>query len=140
MRLYELFEDPFTPAGMTYTINDKQDEPAAGQGNANVASGFTTNANVASNTNTNSGIGSGNTTNSTISPNASQMLSKGSSVTLPMGPSKQPTQLKVTNISNDNSNNSEKMVTVSDPNKPDQPSQTYKFKDLAAILGNKGNI
>ena len=151
MRLHELFEDPFTIPGVSYVLNDPQDTPAAGQ------NGVTTQtANTAPNTSSGiqpqgavqaggaippmSSAGGSNTSNIAASAMANQQLSKGSSITIPIGPAKQPQQMKVTNVDQHNPMVKGKTVTIGNPLKPNQPEQTYKFDDLANSILNKGNI
>ena len=151
MRLHELFEDPFTIPGISYVLNDPQDTPAAGQ------NGVTTQtANTAPNMSSGiqpqgavqaggavpamSSAGGSNTSNLAASAMVNQQLSKGSSITIPIGPAKQPQQMQITNVNPNDPITKQKMVTIVNKQKPNQPEQTYKFDDLANVIKNKGTI
>lgn len=145
MRLYELFEDPFTPPGISYVLNDPQDEPAAGKG---YAQNMSQNQAGPNDNQPQSQVrpygpmggmsssGGSNTGNTTPVGNAvaRQVLSKGSPIVLPVGPTNTPTNMKISNVSQNDSSKG-KTVTLTNPQKPNDPAQTYKYDDLAKIVG-----
>jgi len=153
MRLHELFEAPFTQPGTTFIINDPNDpqkQPAINTGRSigtapapptTITSPTAPNQipQSASPTVNTAQTGS-NTANTAALAAASQQLTKGAPINLPMGPAKQPTQMKVTNVGNNSLGTNQKMVTVADPKNPNAPQQTYKFDDLANMITNKGNV
>lgn len=152
MRLHELFESPFAVPGVNYVLNDPQDHPAAGQGGANTAAtandAVRTNSDQQPQTQTNAfGANGGMSTaggspqNANTNPvsNAAvtQQISKGAPITMPLGPSKQPTQMKITNVTNDTSNSSGKMVTIKNMQQQNQPEQTYPIDQLEKLISQK---
>ena len=132
MRLYELFNTPGMPQGIANILNipDAQKNQNAPMGASNGIIANTTPM-VANNT---------ANISTQISPDLVQKLSKGSTITAPTGPSKQPTQLKITNVVPSNTPgtpSTNKDVTVVDPRKPNQPGITYKYSDLANALSSQ---
>jgi hypothetical protein len=152
MRLHELFEDPFTIPGISYVLNDPQDVGAAGQNSGNTATPAVINKSYQQSQAKTAPIGPGAAPSAsslgaappTTAPapgpelaNAQQQLAKGASITVPVGPAKQPIHMKITNVSNNDATKG-KTVTVADPQKPNQPEQTYSTDDLAAMIANRG--
>lgn len=119
MTLNELFEALNTPPGITYTLNS----PTNPNGNISTTANISANSSLASNSSINS-------------TEINQKLSKGSTINLPVGPSKQPTLLKITNVSTNDNLIKGKTVTVANPQNPNGPEQTYKFDDLATMITN----
>ena len=150
MRLHELFEAPFTQPGTTFIVNDPQDpqmQPAINPGRSiGTATAppttITTPASPAKSTQVpasaiptiNSAQTGSNTANAAALSAASQQLTKGSPITLPLGPNKQPTPMKVTNT-----DNNQKTVTIANQQTPNAPQQTYKADDLQKMIANKEN-
>ena len=164
MRLHELFEAPFTPPGLSYIVNNPQQEPQTQPAiNPNSSIGTApappttvtspqktpqTMPNAASPTmntaqtgsNAVSAAGNNNTGNPAGIAAANQQLTKGAPINLPLGPNKQQTPMKVTDVSNQNTmGGNQKMVTVGNSQNPTAPQQTYPASDLANIIANKGN-
>ena len=152
MRLHELFEAPFTQPGTTFIVNDPKDpqmQPAVNTGRSigtSPAPPTTITSPTAPNQvpasaqpTTNSAQTGSNTANAAAVTAASQQLTKGAPINLPLGPAKQPTNMKITNVSQNDAKNG-KTVTISNPQKPNDPEQTYKYDDLANIVANKGNV
>ena len=155
MRLHELFEAPFTPPGMSFIVNNPEQEPQK-QPAVNPNSSIGTNPAPPTTITTppktpqvvpgttpptiNTAQTGSNAQNAAGVQAAGQQLSKGSTINLPMGPNKQPTQMKVTDVSNNNAmGNNQKMVTVGNTQNPNAPQQTYNANDLANAVANKGN-
>ena len=154
MHLYELFESPFTPLGLSYIVNNPSAEPQAQPAinqNASIGTAPAPPTTVTSPQKTpqvvpgsaqptiNTAQSVSNPANATAVATANQQLTKGSPINLPLGPNKQPTAMKVTDISTNNAlGNNQKMVTVGNPQKPNDPQQTYKFDDLANAVSNNG--
>ena len=150
MRIYELFEAPFTQPGTTFIVNDPnnqtQDQPAVNTGSAigTAAAPPTTitkpgqipqtaapTVNAAQTTSTQA--------NTAATLAAKQQLTRGAAINLPLGPSKQATPMKVTDVEDNNPVTKQKMVTISNPQQPNQPQQTYTADDLAKVLANQQN-
>lgn len=152
MRLHELFEAPFTQPGTTFILNnpdDPQKQPAVNTGRSigtapapptTITSPTAPNQIPQSASPTiNTAQNGSNTANTAAITAASQQLTKGAPINLPLGPAKQPTNMKVTNISQNDAGQG-RTVTVANPQRPNDPSQTYKYDDLANAVANKGNV
>lgn len=151
MRLHELFEAPFTQPGTTFIVNDPnnqtQDQPAVNTGRSIGTASAPPATITKPGTNPQSAVptintaqNGSNTANAASLAAASQQLTKGAPINLPLGPAKQPTAMKVTNVDNNSLGSNQKMVTLLNPQKPNDPQQTYKFNDLANLVANKGNV
>jgi hypothetical protein len=152
MRLHELFEAPFTQPGTTFIVNepnDPQKQPAINTGRsigtASAPPTTITSPNApnqipqSASPTINTAQNGSNTANTAALAAASQQLTKGAPINLPMGPAKQPTQMKVADVSQNNATQG-KTVTVADLKNPNAPQQTYNFDDMANMVANKGNV
>jgi hypothetical protein len=147
MRLYELFESPFTQPGSTFIVNDPnnqtQSQPAVNQ-NRSIGTAPAPPATLTppgqvpqSSAPTINTAQTGSNTANIGAQAAGQQLTKGAAINLPLGPTRQQTQMKVTNVSQ-NDTSQGRTVTVANPQKPNDPSQTYRFDDLANTIGGQG--
>lgn len=147
MRLYELFESPFTPPGISYVVNDPQDAPKPGQNMDPNTSGaiLNTNANNQSygasfsgESPANIAITANSAVNQTAITAAKQQLTKGAPINLQVGPAKQPNAMTVTNVSHNDAINKGETITIGDKQHPERPEQTYPADYLANIIANRG--
>ena len=67
-----------------------------------------------------------------IPPPIQQQFSKGQNITVPEGPNKAITNLKIGAVDPQN-----KTVTLNNPKNPNAPGLTYKQSDISNILGAK---
>lgn len=136
MRLYELFNDGSTPPGVNYVLNVPSKPGSGTPATANAVPSSNT-ANVAS---SNAQAPEGNTTetpgNQPVNATTMQKLSQGNTLSFPVGPSKTKTQLKVSKVGNDK----DKTVTLTNPQHPEEPGQTYKAADLAQVLADQEKV
>jgi hypothetical protein len=136
MRLSDLFEAPFTPPGISYVLNDPQNNAAVGQNTANAVAQTSNVAPI-------NGSIPATTTGVAPSPNgpqqpnpaamglAQQQFQKGSIQSIKMGPNSVPQPMKVTDTSNNNSMVKGPTVTLGNPNNKNQPEQTYPLSTFA---------
>jgi hypothetical protein len=116
MRLIDLFEDMPTLPGLTPTINLSGIKTVPATPTANTDSTIQTINGQPQ-----------------IDPAVNQKLSTtGSTFSIPTGPNKTPTNLKISAINNQTGN-----VTLTNPLTPNQPGMSYSKLQLAQILGNK---
>ena len=150
MRLYELFESPFTQPGTTFIVNDPnldpQKQPAVNTGRsigtaAAPPSTITAPGQVpqSATPTINTAQTGSNTANAASLASASQQLTKGAPINLPLGPSRQPTAMKISDVSQNDAAKGQ-TVTVTNPQKPNDPALTYNRKDLENMVANKGNV
>ena len=150
MRIWELFETPFTQPGTTFIVNDPnnqtQDQPAVNTGSA-IGTAKTPPTTITkpgqvpqtASPTVNTAQTNSSPENTAATLAAKQQLTKGASLNLPLGPSKMPTAMKVTDVEANNPVTKQKMVTVSNPQQPNQPQQTYTADDLAKVIANQQN-
>lgn len=145
MRIYELFEAPFNIPGVLYTVNDpmlKQGQGQQPQGppQALNAVGSTAQSNVAPNTsNVAPGTQPPASGQLTLPADINQKLTKGSTISLPIGPGTNPqkTPMKVTNTDMNSLGAKGRTVTVQNPRTPNQPAQTFDYDQLAQVVADQ---
>ena len=109
MRIYELFEDL---PGLPGLMNIPKNPPKPG-------SLITANSTQ---------VNASPTINS-IPPATQQQFTRGTNVTVPVGPGNVKTQLKINAVDSNN-----KTVTVTNPLRPNDPNLTYKQSDFANLV------
>jgi len=115
----KIFEIVNTQPGISYTVNDPNINTVSDE-NGNNSSNVNTTTNVANVSN--------------AAPNTTTLtnpITNGSTLNLPMGPSRTKTAMKVTSVSQPQGANRKRTVTVVDPQKPTQSAQTYDYEELS---------